>query len=158
MNTSNTRKSNVVATSIVILMVVVAMLFGYINNSMSTNVSAAAPSKAEAFDIDRVCAKWSEVGPHRIREAHCLPEAPVFAGFPAQKQQGKPVVVVEETPVVVIITTTTTNTVPTVTVTPPAPDAPKPTSDDTCKNKNAGKDGTPDECNAGKGQEKKAGK
>lgn len=35
---------------------------------------------------------------------------------------------------------------------------PAPTKDKTCKNKNSGKDGTPSECNAGKGQEKEKGK
>lgn len=42
------------------------------------------------------------------------------------------------------------------TVQPPVKDDDKGDPDDgkACKNKNAGKDGTPDECNAGKGQEK----
>jgi len=42
-------------------------------------------------------------------------------------------------------------------VTPPSETTPEP-HEDTCKNKNSGKDGTPQECNAGIGQEKQDNK
>jgi len=81
---------------------------------------------------------------------------------------GKPPVIVDvvpptqEPPVVVVTPVPPTVVPPVVVVDPPividppviVPPVVDPPADDVCKNKNSGKDGTPAECNAGKGQEK----
>jgi hypothetical protein len=103
------------------------------------------------------------VGWNRASLSTCEPSSAEDA--PKRERPARvPVTITTNVPVVTIITTPVPTitadptSTPDPTTTPDPTDTPEPQEEDGCKNKNSGKDGTPDECNAGGGQEKQAAK
>lgn len=143
-----------------VLFVFVLLVNGYLSNSLP--IVEAFVDEDAMLITEKPCTKWHEVGPRRIREAHCLPQGVVAATvkqYPVMDNTkvrsfvpAAPVVTVADPVIAPDVATPEPVTVVIIIV-----DTDTGTEDDTCKNKNSGKDGTPEECNAGKGQEKKAG-
>lgn len=163
MNTNNNQSKAEKGFTLAIVIAILVAFFFF--------VFPSARADSPSMIVEKVCPKWSEVGPHRIREAHCLPLGNgnsanvsvssavkvshtvivtinnVELDTPIVSTSVAPIVVIA-TPVVVVVPPVTVVTPPVVVVEPPVVVVP-PTPDTTKIHCNKGSGNGSEGCDPG---------